>query len=103
MIVTQVINVFTDGDGAYLQWLTQHPHGFVLNTARSSSPGYMVLHRAVCPSISTYTHNARPGGFTERDYIKVCSADIEQLRVWVRQHGRPDGSFSRDCPLCSPQ
>jgi hypothetical protein len=33
---------------------------------------------------------------------KVCASNIEQLKEWVRLHGRPDGSFSRVCKTCKP-
>jgi hypothetical protein len=94
--------VFDSGDGPYLTWLGAHPTGYVLNTERSYSPGYMVLHRASCPSISVLIAPARPGGFTERDYVKVCSDNVADLSAWVRLNGRPNGSFSKRCPRCDP-
>jgi len=57
----------------------------------------MVLHRATCPSISEYKGQALPGGFTERQYIKICADNLDFLKRWLRQHGRPDGSFSSEC------
>jgi hypothetical protein len=42
------------------------------------------------------------GAFTEMSYKKVCADKIEELRTWVRRHGRRDGSFSRECSLCNP-
>ncbi len=64
---------YNNGDGPYLAWLQANPTGYVLNTERSHPPDYMVLHRANCPSISVLVPPARPDGFTERDYVKVCS------------------------------
>jgi hypothetical protein len=93
---------FTDGDDAYLRWLDQHPQGFIINTTRNKSPNYMVLHRADCKTIRTYTRMAQPGGFTERQYIKICATDVASLRDWVRHNGRADGSFTSECPLCKP-
>lgn len=93
---------FNDNDEAYQAWLTAHPQGFVLNTPRIHTPDYMVLHRASCSSISNYTQMARPGGFTERQYIKVCGETVDALRLWVRHHGRPDGSFTGECGRCKP-
>ncbi len=52
------------------------------------------------PFSSFFLH--RPGGFTERDYVKVCSDSIADLGAWVRLHGRPSGSFSKLCPRCNP-
>lgn len=87
---------FVREEQQYLNWLHAHPHGYVINTERSRNPNYMVLHHAWCRSMSQLSRNAAPGGFTERDYIKVCASDLASLRDWVRQHGRPDGTFSTE-------
>ena len=92
---------FADDDEAYLRWLSQNPEGHVVNTARVMNPNYMVLHRATCPHISKLEPELR-GGFTERGYLKICSAHVEPLREWVRRHGREDGSFSSECNSCHP-
>ncbi len=91
---SQAAQEFSHKEQLYLDWIHSHPHGFVINTGRSKNPSYMVLHRAWCKTMSHYSKNAAPGGFTERDYIKVCASDLSSLREWVRQHGRTDGSFS---------
>jgi hypothetical protein len=96
------VAIFEGDDHAYLTWLNHHADGFVINTPRSRDVNYMVLHCATCFSISTYTRMARPGGFTERQYIKICGTTIESLRAWVRTHGRQDGSFSSECQNCRP-
>lgn len=93
---------FNNNDKNYQAWLAANPYGFVLNTPRNHSPEYMVLHKASCFSISNYTRMAQPGGFTERQYVKVCGKIVDDLRTWVRQHGRPDGSYTGECRLCKP-
>ena len=92
--------LFDGDDAAYQAWLAAHPHGYVLNVRRSLVPGYMVLHRADCHSIGKYHERSKPGGFTERGYLKVCADELVDLRAWVRRHGRPDGSFSKQCSRC---
>jgi serine/threonine protein kinase len=92
---------FTGDDEAYLRWLSQNPEGYVVNTTRAINPNTMVLHRSTCPHISKLEFELR-GGFTERGYVKICSARVEPLREWVRRHGRGDGSFSRECNSCRP-
>jgi hypothetical protein len=62
----------------------------------------MVLHRATCGTINNYHPRAQRGGFTERLYIKICSSDIESLRMWVHQYGQPSDSFIKACSLCKP-
>lgn len=96
------VEEFINDDENYQQWLAEHRQGFVINTRRSKPTNYMVLHRAICPKISDYTRMAQPGGFTEREYIKICSNDLDSLRNWVGQHGRLDHSFSRTCTICQP-
>lgn len=95
-------DMFDSDDSVYLKWLAAHPTGFVINTRRRVDPGYVVLHRAKCPSISSPTTAASPGCFTERRYIKICAGSVEELRRWARGSGRPDGSFSKACGLCWP-
>jgi hypothetical protein len=93
--------VFTS-DEDYFRWLTENSTGFVLNTWRACSPSYIVLHCASCRHISEPTHENEPGGFTERRYVKVGAADIESLRDWAADHGRPNRSFSNTCSHCKP-
>ena len=57
----------------------------------------MVLHRSICPLISEFSKRRKVGGFTERDYIKICSDDLKQLRAWLLSNGRYDGQFSSEC------
>jgi hypothetical protein len=93
---------FSKSDNEYQDWLENHPEGFVLNMHRRKLATYMRLHRATCPYISNYTQMAKKGGFTEREYIKVCADDVSALRAWVKSNGRPDGSFSGECGSCRP-
>ncbi len=95
--------IFDYSDTAYLDWLHSHPEGYVLNRLRGSSSQYLVLHRATCDKIKKYTKMAKPGGFTERSYIKVCALHVDDLRAYARyKAGRLDGSFSAVCPICKP-
>src|SRR4051812_37089419 len=71
----------------YKQWLDAHPDGFVLNTTKGHAPEYMVLHRATCRYIAEPMPPAQPGGFTERDYVKVVDDEVTPLRHWVAGHG----------------
>jgi hypothetical protein len=100
---TPAFKVFDGHDKLYKAWLQDHPAAYVLNRRRGNSDNYLVLHRASCGKIGNYTQMARPGGFTERSYIKICSDSLDALHVYARgKGGRPDGSFSSKCRLCSP-
>lgn len=100
--MTNKLVVFDGDDHAYLRWIGTQFDGFVLNTTRGRSREYMVLHRFTCWSISEKSSTFKIGGFTERDYIKICADDIGSLRQWVKENGRLDGSFSKECRLCNP-
>jgi hypothetical protein len=93
---------FDGNDAQYQIWLREHHDGFVLNQLRGKSDSYLVLHRASCPTIRIYNNMARPGGFTERKYIKVCATNIEPLKVYARTIGSSDGTFSGKCSRCDP-
>ena len=91
--------IFDGNDDAYLDWLTSHPRGYVINARRTFVSTYMVLHTSECRRIGT-TKRAK-GAYTERDYVKICAIELDDLRRWLRQHGRPDGTFSKECSGCS--
>ena len=93
--------IFDGDDEAYQQWIHQYPRGYVINVPRNlDDPSYMVLHLATCWMIRKYTERATPGAFTERGFLKVCSTNLDSLREWVRNSGRPSGSFSKICATC---
>ncbi len=100
---SETCTIFENDERGYFRWLARHSNGYVLNTTRGHSAQMMVLHRAVCASIKVYRGSARPGGFTERETIKVCAAEIESLAAWAQEHGREDGNFSGECGLCRPR
>ncbi len=101
-MAVQQAEEFLYDEAGYLTWIAEHRNGFVLHTERLRNPYYMILHRANCYLVSRYSARTRPGGFTERDFMKVCALDVETLRSWVRAHGRPDGTFSSECAACQP-
>jgi hypothetical protein len=84
---------FVDDDDGYRQWIRAHPDGFVINTARSPSPAYVMLHRASCRTISG--DPARGIRWT-RDYIKFCGERAE-LDEFAR---RQIGGSANPCRRC---
>jgi hypothetical protein len=89
------MQTFKDNDVGYLEWVQQHPHGFVINTTRSPSPTYLVLHQARCFHITKKTAGHR----WTTDYIKVCAEQTNLLEDWVREH---IGGTIRRCRTCAP-
>ena len=51
---------FAHNDAGYLDWLTRHTDGFVINTYATPSPGYLKLHHATCSSISRLQRGQGP-------------------------------------------
>lgn len=88
---------FTDDDAGYLRWIANHPEGFVLNIERGERPEYAVLHRATCSSISRVRED---GAYTTRNYRKVVSDDLTDIRAYTKSMGRKDGDFSKLCGHC---
>lgn len=89
---------FENDDLAYLQWLRDNPSGYVLNVRVTADPGYVVLHRATCASISSDRRAAN--AYTGAEYRKICSNDIDELARAAKAEGRSDGSFSKRCAHC---
>lgn len=88
---------FNGDESEYLHWLNRNPTGFVVNTTRSMSPAYFLLHRANCKAISSQTSGKK---FTSRNYIKICAGRVAQLRVYMEANKRQD--FSGYCGSCNP-
>jgi hypothetical protein len=81
--------IFRGDDAAYLRWISGHPMGYVLNAERNPKASYLKLHRATCTWMSG---RGKPGAYTERDYIKICSTSDDALAQWAREKvdGTPD-------------
>jgi hypothetical protein len=90
---------FDGDDKGYLQWLADHPGGYVLNVRRKRpSDDYAILHRVACAAISSRKQSH--GAFTERGYRKICAQTVGELRIALRAEGRFDGSFTKQCTKC---
>ncbi|MFC4859270.1 hypothetical protein [Actinophytocola glycyrrhizae] len=84
---------FQDDEAGYERWLADHSDLFVLNTARSPAPNYLVLHRAICHTIaSTPARGTRWTG----EYIKFCGQRAE-LEKFAQAHA---GGTASPCRLC---
>lgn len=92
------IKEFEPDDEKYLQWLNEHPEGFILTSNKSLYLNFTVIHKATCNKIKIPTGKAKPGGFTERHYIKVYADSTTVLESWLRKR-KPNGS-SRKCSFC---
>jgi hypothetical protein len=86
---------FVDDDRGYLDWLDHYPDGFVINTGRTPSAAYLMLHRAGCETISGKP--ARGASFTG-EYAKVCGERNE-----LEEFARHLGGHAQSCGLCLVQ
>ena len=93
---------FINDEQSYLNWLRVNSEGFVVNTPKSKPLNNRVLHTAACSHVTKLRGNANIGGFTERNYIKICSLSVYQLRDWTKLEGMKSGSFDKECPHCRP-
>jgi hypothetical protein len=84
---------FADDDPGYVEWLADHPEGFVLDTHAPPRPGHLILHRAACPRVS----RPLPGVLDAPRFGKACAATAAELRAWAT--GLTDGA-PRSCSLC---
>jgi hypothetical protein len=87
------IQEFRDDDAGYRSWLYANLGGFVVNAAQRPAPGYLVLHRATCETITP-----TPDKAWTKDYSKVCSGDRYELEAWARSLG----GRLRTCERCDP-
>ena len=86
---------FVDDDGGYLDWLDHHPDGFVINTLRTPSAAYLMLHRASC---GTITGKPARGTTFMGEYAKVCG-ELNELEEFARHLG----GHAQPCGLCLAQ
>lgn len=91
-----MVTIFIDDDDGYLQWVYGHRDGYVVNCFRSKGPGYLLLHRADCRTI---TGSPTVGDTWTGDYIKVCSDSRLDLQRWAREEV---GGRLKPCGLCDP-
>lgn len=95
--------LFDGDDAAYLRWLAEHADGFVVNLRRRFDSEYVVLHRARCPSVNRYRGiDKNPGGFTERNYLKLCATSVPALDGGLRRLFGEAAAFSSACSMCKP-
>jgi 5-methylcytosine-specific restriction enzyme A len=92
--------VFQEKELAYLEWLSQHSDGYVLNTYSEPSKDYLILHSARCKSIRKAKRGAHQACFTGNGYIKVCAHEIQELSDWITELGFNE--FTKTCELCKP-
>lgn len=97
---SHLMRIFDADDHPFIDWMRKNPHGFVINTERRPGSLYVVYHRAGCYHISTYGVGRPEGGFTQRQYIKVCSDSLPELLDWRVQYR--SRASDTGCQTCAP-
>lgn len=88
---------FVDDDAGYMAWMRANPKGFVLNCERRPRPEYLMLHRSLCAHITE--DDSTMSNWTTKNYIKVCSTEVRDLKGWAR--AETGGAVTR-CETCDP-
>jgi uncharacterized protein with LGFP repeats/transcriptional regulator with XRE-family HTH domain len=88
----QTVAVFTDDDNGFFQWLDQHQDGYFINTERTPTRKYLVLHRPCCPH---FTRN--PDKHWTKDYTKICAPTPGDLEHWAASTVDGEATLCRTC------
>jgi len=84
---------FEDDDSGYLNWLNEHPRGYVLNAARPPKEDYLKLHRPWCSFLRrAIKENKRLTG----TFLKICSDTLAGVKDWAWlecETGPDDGCY----------
>ena len=88
--------VFRDDDEGFRDWMRLNPAGFYINTERTPTVNYLMLHRVGCMHVGDAVD--RDVSWTA-DYIKVCSPLKLELEAWART---VVGGEATPCQTCSP-
>ena len=95
------LKIFDNNDNEYLEWMDKNPTYFIVNTRRSKNSDYFLLHKSKCHHVSTTTR-LEMGAYTERDYIKIGSADLNELKNWFLQNNTKFKGEFTECKTCNP-
>jgi hypothetical protein len=89
---------FSHNDAGYVEWVRQHPQGYVVVSWNPPRSNYLSLHRADCHCIDpAQAHHVE--NWTH-SYIKVCADTIEELQDWAaNQFGEEHRSLT-SCGHC---
>ena len=89
-----VIHFKNDDDG-FRRWVEGNPNGYVVNSYRSPTGGYLKLHRASCSHLKLDTVSNLTA-----DYMKSCSTALRALKSWAKE--QLDAEL-QPCHFCDPR
>jgi hypothetical protein len=85
-----MVQHFLDDDLGYLNWLRDHPRGYVVFSDRKPTVWYLSLHRVRC---------IRDQPARTTDYRRICADTAEELIEWGTE---ATGSPPKNCEICHP-
>jgi len=88
---------FQNDDAIYMQWITDHPAGFVVNVPYHVASTPLVLHTATCSSIKAFASKNPTTG----DYYKAWGMNRDELVTWANKQGKLQECKIRK-PLSTP-
>lgn len=86
--------VFKDDDDGFRTWMNDHPNGYFINTTRTPSRDYLMLHRVGCLHVGEADDDVQ----WTADYIKICSLGKLELEAWART---TVGGETTHCQTCA--
>ena len=86
---------FENDDDGFRRWVEGNSSGFVVNSYRSPTAGYLKLHRATCTHLKL---DSAPN--LTADYTKSCSNNLNALKAWAKE--RLDAEL-QPCHFCNPR
>ena len=108
-----IVEKFNNKEFEYLKWRDQNPSGFVVNAPKVRKTKRekihykpaVRLHVANCPSLKRGRGGS--GEYTERNYYKICSFDVELLQYWCSTNMEFEDQLGIDwrkaaCKRCRP-
>src|ERR1700753_4117034 len=95
------LHIFDKDDNEYLIWMTSNPFFFIVNTRRSENSNLFVLHRSKCSHIAS-TAGLDKRAYTERNFIKIISSDINELKSWFEENNKKFKGEFTECKTCNP-
>jgi len=95
-----VVKIYRKDDAGYLEWRDAHPEGWVANSHASLSPGYVLFHRAPCPSAASVNQGKSEMPLTGGDYVKTVSDSLTELWMWAKATGFTGAGVGWFCGHC---
>ena len=83
---------FEDDDDGFRRWVEANPNGYVVNSYRSPTAGYLKLHRVSCSHLKLDSASNLTA-----DYMKTCSNSLKTIKTWAKE--RLDAEL-QPCHFC---